>query len=212
MKFKDFLTIISTIKLKHLGGLDTQLKMTPIERLQLDLSKIIAKNPKEAAVLMLMYPNKHQETCFLLTKRANYKGTHSAQISFPGGKKDLKDTSFSETALRETFEEVNVSATEINIIKNLTKTYISPSNFWVYPFIGIMHKTPTFKKNYEVASLIEVTLQQLLDTKNVSSVCIKTSYMNNVEVPCFKFGDHIVWGATAMILNEVKELFLEFIK
>ncbi len=211
MKFKDFLTIISIIKNKSLGGLDTQLKMTPMERRQLDLSKIVAKNPKAAAVLMLIYPNKDLETCFLLTKRANYKGAHSAQISFPGGKKDTSDTSLSETALRETFEEVDVNSAEIKIIRDLTKTYIPPSNFWVYPFIGIMHKTPNFNKNHEVASIIEITLQQLLDSKNVSSINIETSYMNNVEVPCFKFGDHIVWGATAMILNEAKELFSELI-
>ena len=41
------------------------------------------------------------QTCFLLTKRANYKGKHSSQVSFPGGKKEENDNSLEETALRE---------------------------------------------------------------------------------------------------------------
>lgn len=208
MKFKDFLANISTIKDGQLGGLDTQLKMTPLERKQLDYFKIINKNPKESAVLMLFYPNNNDETCFLLTKRASYKGTHSAQISFPGGKVSNEDNSLEKTALRETFEEVNVKNEAITIIKKLTKTYIPPSNFWVYPFIGYIDSTPKFVKNYEVETLIEVKLLDLLDDKKTTSILMETSYMKKVKIPCFKFNDHIVWGATAMILNEVKELLM----
>ena len=77
-------------------------------RLQYNAEKIAASNPKKAAVLALFYPNEHNETCFLLTQRASYKGTHSAQISFPGGKIEEGESS-EDAARREVYEEVNFS-------------------------------------------------------------------------------------------------------
>ena len=207
MEFSTFLA-----KISQKSFLDTtknaanqQLEMVPKERLQFDLSTI--KNPKQAAVLALFYPNSNNETCFLLTLRANYKGTHAAQISFPGGKKELSDKNLKETALRETQEEVGISSKEINIIKQLHKTYIPPSNFWVSPFIGFSKETPKFIKNYEVEKLIDVKIEDLLNPKNRISSAISTSYGKNITVPCFILNQHVVWGATAMILNEIKYLF-----
>jgi 8-oxo-dGTP pyrophosphatase MutT (NUDIX family) len=209
MNFDKFLTKTSNLKTLKLGGITTQLEMTPLERKNFDLKKIIKNNPKESAVLILFYPNKKNETCFLLTKRASYNGTHSAQISFPGGKKDTSDLSLKNTALRETFEEVAVNSNKISHIRPMTKTYIPPSNFWVYPFLSFTKETPIFKKNYEVDQIIEVPLNQLLNAKNLTSKMLETSYMSKVKIPCFDFNNHIVWGATAMILNEVKTLFLD---
>ena len=33
-----------------------------------------------------------------------------------------------------------------------------------------------------------------------------TSYGNNIEVPTFKINEHYVWGATAMMMSELKEV------
>ncbi len=210
MEFQAFLTKISQLNIEKqkplFDGLAAQLKMTPKERLKFDFTKI--KNPKEAAVLALFYPNAANETCFLLTLRANYKGTHAAQISFPGGKKDTADYSLEDTALRETQEEVGIKTKYIKIVTPLHKTYIPPSNFWVFPFIGITQSTPKFIKNYEVEKLLEIPLKELLNDTNLTTKILSTSYMENISVPCFKFNDYIVWGATAMILNEIKELIL----
>lgn len=208
MEFHTFLSKISHLKISNhksnFDGATAQLKMVPKERLNFDFTKI--KNPKEAAVLALFYPNAANETCFLLTLRANYKGTHASQISFPGGKKEGSDKSLQHTALRETQEEVGIESHNIKIITALNKTYIPPSNFWVSPFIGITYNTPQFIKNYEVEKLLEITLNDLLNNSNVTSKTLTTSYMDNISVPCFKFNEHIVWGATSMILNEIKEL------
>ena len=70
--------------------------------------KNIANKPKIAAVLALFYPNQKNNVSLLLTKRANYNGTHSGQISFPGGKVEKSDLNLKATALRETFEEVGI--------------------------------------------------------------------------------------------------------
>ena len=207
MNFNDFKNKISQLKTTELGGLNAQFKLAPKIRLKYDADKITANNPRKAAVLALFYPNLKNETCFLLTQRASYKGIHSAQISFPGGKKDIEDENLEKTALRETFEEVGVTEASIEIIRELTDVYIPPSNFLATPFLGYANQQPNFNLNYEVEQTIEVLLRDLLSETNFTAIKMNTSYMEDVEVPCFKLEDYIVWGATAMMLSEIKELF-----
>jgi 8-oxo-dGTP pyrophosphatase MutT (NUDIX family) len=204
--FNNFKNKIEQLKTTELGGLDAQFKLAPKLRLKYDADKIRANNPRRAAVLALFYSNEYNKTCFLLTQRASYKGAHSAQISFPGGKIDETDENLQKTALRETFEEVGIIESSINVIRELTDVYIPPSNFLATPFIGFVDQKPDFDLNYEVDKTIEVLVSDLLNDTNITSVKMNTSYMSNVEVPCFKLNDYIVWGATAMMLSEIKEL------
>ena len=206
MNFKDFTKKIDALKKEKLGGLNAQFKMAPKLRLKYDQDKIAASKPREAAVLVLFYPNIKNEMCFLLTKRASYNGTHSAQISFPGGKTEKTDTNLQETALRETFEEVGVQPLSVKMIRELTTVYIPPSNFLATPFFGFVDEKPTFILNHEVEKEIEVLVSDLLDDANTSTVVLDTSYMKKTEVPCFKINNHIIWGATGMMLSEIKEL------
>lgn len=204
MNFTQFQQLIPSIKIASLGGLKAQFLMAPKMRKQLTDIKIKANNPKEAAVLALFYPNDINETQLLLTLRASYNGTHSAQVSFPGGKKDKKDKTLQQTALRENFEEIGIEANTVKIFKELTQAYIPPSNFLVSPFMGFIENTPIFKPNVEVEAIIEVNLSDLLNNDNVTIKNMSTSYMDNIDIPCFKLNNYIVWGATAMILSEIK--------
>lgn len=206
MFFNHFLEKVNQLKTIPLGGEKAHFKLAPALRLRYNEDKIKASNPRKAAVLVLFYPDDANNTSFLLTKRAAYKGVHSNQISFPGGKKDVKDTSLEHTALRETFEEVGITQKSIRIIREISDVYIPPSNFLTTPFIGCLESKPIFRPNYEVAQTISVLLSDLLDEKNIGSVNMNTSYMKNVEVPCFNLDDNIVWGATGMILSEIREL------
>ena len=206
MNFKNFTDKIEDFKNVKLGGLDAQFKMAPKLRLQYDKDKIAANNPRKAAVLALFYPNKKNETTLLLTLRPSYRGTHSAQISFPGGKVEKTDQNLKETALRETFEEVGVQTSAIKIIRELTDVYIPPSNFLATPFLGFVDKQPTFILNHEVAKTIEILVSDLLNEHNMTTINLTTSYMKNIDVPCFKIDNHIIWGATGMMLSEIKEL------
>ena len=72
-----------------------------------------------------------------LILRKTYKGVHSAQIGFPGGKLEATDGSLRDTALRETEEEIGVKQNKVVVLKKLTEVYIPPSNFLVQPFIGL---------------------------------------------------------------------------
>ncbi|SNR59302.1 NUDIX domain-containing protein [Lutibacter agarilyticus] len=201
--FKDRISAIDTLPT---GGLDAQFKLAPKIRKQLSEDYIENQQPKKAGVLALFYPNKHNDTCFLLTKRASYNGTHSAQISFPGGKFEANDIDLKNTALRETFEEVGIKKNTISVFKEMTNVYIPPSNFLVTPFLGITYQSPQFRTNHEVEELIQVTLDDFLNKTVISTTILSTSYAKEIKVPCFKLNSYIVWGATAMMLNEIREL------
>lgn len=206
MDFDSFLADIYKLKEKPLGGLESQFKMAPLLRKRFSLDDIASQKPKDSAVLALFYPGIDNMTNILLMLRASYNGVHSSQISFPGGKKDKKDPSLQHTALRETEEEIGIANNDIIIIREMTKTYIPPSNFMVTPFLGLINTKPRFKTNEEVERLIEVNVKELLDENSLTSKNLSTSYMKNVDVPCFKLNDYTVWGATAMMLSEIKDL------
>ena len=206
MNFEVFLNNLDGLTNTQLPGIEAQFKLAPKMRLDYNTRRNTADKPKIAAVLALFYPNQKNKVSLLLTKRANYNGTHSGQISFPGGKVENSDLNLKETALRETFEEVGVLQEEIHVIREITEVYIPPSNFFVTPFIGVLNYKPVFKLNSEVAKIIEIPFSDLLDDNKIASISITNSYMKDTTVPCFNIDGSIIWGATAMILSEIKEL------
>lgn len=208
MQFSEFQKRVAKIPKMELPGEAYHFRMAPMERLkELKQRASQIKDAKEAAVLCLFYPNRENETHFVLILRKTYSGVHSAQVGFPGGKGEEDDASLEATALRETEEEVGVPMQEVSVLKSLTKVYIPPSNFFVYPFLGIMNSVPSFvAQEEEVAAIIEVPLLEFLDDASRITQILSTSYAKNIEVPAFKLQGHLVWGATAMMLNEVREL------
>jgi len=206
MTFDSFLHKIEQIKGATPLGIDAHRLMIPVERIPyLYADDFAARNPRASAVMMLLYP-KGLETHVLLIERATYKGVHSGQVGFPGGKYEQKDVDLVHTALRETQEEVGIVDKDIQIIQPYTKIYIPPSNFYVQPYLGISHKELIFIPDaYEVANIIELPLAVLLQDQLVQNVEMKTSYASWTQVPAFVYKDYTIWGATAMMLSELKE-------
>lgn len=211
MTFSNFKKQIVKIVKLDLPGEASHHKMAPIERLQ-ELT-IIARQKntaKRASVMVLFYPNETGDTYLVLILRKTYKGVHSAQIGFPGGKAEPEDASAKETALRETEEEVGVPQQDIEVLKKLTEIYIPPSNFFVQPFLGICHNTPNFiAQEEEVEAVVEVALSHFLNDNVRITKTLSTSYATDIEVPAYLLNGHVVWGATAMMLSEVRELLQE---
>lgn len=207
MIFTDFLKYIPKIAKENLIGEEAHQKMSPPERLNFIKDKDPAHfNPRKAAVLMLFYP-KNSETHLVLIVRNAYEGVHSSQIGFPGGKVETFDENMQATALRETYEEIGIAPEKIAVVKAFSELYIPPSNFAVLPFLGFSKEELVFKTDpREVFGIIELPLVDFLDEKNFTTHKLETSYMKEIELPVFKFGDKIVWGATGMMLNELKEV------
>jgi 8-oxo-dGTP pyrophosphatase MutT (NUDIX family) len=212
MDFQDFLHFVPNFAQAKLPAVAAHLKMAPLERVEaLKNLDINAKNPRIAAVMMLLYP-KNEITHLVLIVRNAYNGVHSSQIAFPGGKYEIEDENYEQTALRETYEEVGVLPEKITVLKAFTPMYIPPSNFLVYPFLGICKEEIYFYPDpKEVADIIELPLSVFLDDEIVIETKLTTSYATNISVPAFKIENHIVWGATAMILSELKEVLKESI-
>jgi len=208
MRFEEFLKSVSKIKNIPLPAEVSHFKMVPPFRQELlKKQKEAIKKAKHAGVLSLFYPDEDMETKFVLILRKTYKVVHSAQVAFPGGKLEAQDASLRDTALRETFEEVGVPIDTVQIVRSISQVYIPPSNFYVHPFIGFTQTTPQFiKQDDEVEALIEIDLEHFLDEQSLISKKVKTSYSIEVEVPAFKLNDYVVWGATAMMLSEIKDL------
>ncbi|WP_250434336.1 NUDIX hydrolase [Hanstruepera flava] len=213
MNFDQFLYAVSKIENIPLPAETSQFKMSPPFRLKLqEMQKDKIKQAKRAGVMALFYPNFENQTNLVLILRKTYKGVHSAQVGFPGGKLEKQDATIKDAALRETYEEVGVPVHAIEVLKELTQVYIPPSNFFVQPYVGITPNTPKFtKQDDEVEAIIEVAIRDLLDDANVITERVSTSYKVNVDVPAFKLNNHVVWGATAMMLSEIKDLLKEML-
>ncbi len=157
--------------------------------------------------MALFYPGPDGQAHLLFILRNTDNGVHSDQVAFPGGQYERADRDLATTALRETEEEVGVPASGIHLIRPLSQVYIPPSRFEVSPFMGMLPHTPSFRKqDSEVAALIEVPLARILSEDSLVTRRLSTSYAREVTVPAFLLQGHVVWGATAMMLNEVKSL------
>lgn len=211
MLFDEFLKRIPKIKKIPLTGSISHAKMAPLERLStLQAPMVKSANTKVAAVLSLIFPDEKGLAHLILTERQDYPGVHAKQISFPGGKKEPSDVHLFATALRETEEEVGVEASAIKFIRNLSELYIPPSRFLVHPFLGYTNSYPVFRPDpTEVAQLIFLPVGNLLNGHLEKVTKLNTSYTQEIDVPAFLFENNVIWGATAMILAEIKDVLLE---
>ena len=186
-------------------------KLAPLFRLreleELQKPKI---EPRHAAVMAVFYPDPQHQVHFVLILRPTYRGVHSNQVAFPGGRVEEEDRDLAHTALRETEEEVGIPQEDVEVLKEMTPIYIGPSNFWVRPYMGILDYTPEMvPQEDEVESIIEVNLDDFLNDSSRTTQRLNTSYSKSIEVPAFLLSGHVVWGATAMMLNEMKDVLKE---
>jgi 8-oxo-dGTP pyrophosphatase MutT (NUDIX family) len=198
----DFPTSLKTELSKGLPGTEVQWQMASSDRFVRNFPRVPGKDARIAAVLILLYPEKGSVyTVFM--QRPDYDGVHGGQISFPGGKKEPEDEDVVGTAFREANEETGVNTTEIKFIGTTTPLYIPVSKMIVTPVIGWIESKPVF--NYqpeEVEFLIEADLKRLLDP---SIIKIKPFKIRGelIDVKYYDYESHTIWGATAMILNEL---------
>ncbi len=198
----NFIDFLKQELIKKLPGTEVQWEMASSDRMIKNFPRKPGPDARVAAVLILLYPDKGViHTLFM--QRHNYDGVHGGQISFPGGKKEPADKDIIDTALREAEEETGVDRSAISVIGTLTPLFIPVSNMIVTPVIGWTKEKPAFvHQPEEVVYLIEAELKRFLDPGIIK---IKPFEIRGelIDIRYFDYEGHVIWGATAMILNEL---------
>ncbi|MFV0483871.1 MAG: NUDIX hydrolase [Bacteroidales bacterium] len=157
-----------------------------------------------SSTILLIYPYKGESyTCFI--RRTSAMKHHAGQIGLPGGRREFMKESALQAAIRETEEEIGISCKDIEVLGKLSNIYIPVSNYKMEPFVGLLDYTPTFKINAgEIETLYTLPLQKVIDTP-ISQIDM-TYKGEKTKVPGFIHDDFVIWGATAMVINEFIEL------
>jgi 8-oxo-dGTP pyrophosphatase MutT (NUDIX family) len=183
----------------ELPGLKAQLMAAPPFR-EGSFSVADIEGARQASVLWLMYPGVGDGVEGVLILRAKYDGVHSMQVGLPGGERDAVDVDDLGAALRECEEEIGVTVGRGDVVGALSPLYIPPSNFLVRPYVAWLREKPEFTLDEsEVEGLLFLSVEDLCSEEFWSTYKVK-----NIRVPGFVLDGNVVWGATAMMIYELK--------
>ncbi|MBC6365317.1 coenzyme A pyrophosphatase [Algoriphagus sp. AK58] len=194
---------------QSLPGKEAHLKMSPQP---VDMRRFSPKTPenhRKSGVLLLFYPQMGK-SFFPLIKRPVYPGVHSGQVALPGGKFEPGDPDVIFTALREAEEEIGIDAGKVEVLGRLSDLYIPTSNFLVSPVVGFIEESPRFvPEEKEVSRIITTGVQTIFQQEIIKRTHLELGGGVRLETPYFDIDGEIVWGATAMILSELRDLLEE---
>lgn len=183
------------------------MRATPVGPIKPDFTHKIP--PKPGAVLILLY-EAEGVIRIPLTKRQEYLGAHSAQVSLPGGKSEPGEGAVA-TALREAREEIGIDEREVKVIGTLSDFFVIPSNFLVRPVVAYIDHIPALNPDpREVARILNADLAELTRQDAIKNKEILAAGKYRMMAPHFEVEQEVVWGATAMMLNELCHVVKEF--
>jgi 8-oxo-dGTP pyrophosphatase MutT (NUDIX family) len=160
-----------------------------------------------AVVLPVFYKN--SEYWILFIKRTETVKYHKGQISFPGGRRETKDLTLRDTALRELCEEIGVPPDNVELLGELDDSVTVTSNYLISTFVGLIPYPYEFKPDpREIAYIIEIPISALLDESCLREEKGVTEEENNI-VYYFDYQDKVIWGATARILKQFLEIWMQ---
>ncbi len=209
MRFESLPEMLLNRLTRPLPGSEAHLELTSMKRFR-SFPIRPAPDTKKSGVLVLLYPDNHDiKTIFI--QRPDYDGVHGGQVSFPGGKWERHDPDLVHTALRESQEEIGIRATHVRVLGTLTELFIPPSNFLVTPVVGWTDPiTPLLPDPEEVVEILHISVYELIKPSTLQTKRVTAGDWQG-EVPCFFVHDKIIWGATAMILNEMLDVIKPFL-
>ncbi len=159
-----------------------------------------APGHKDAAVLVPLHGPPW--TAVFTERRADLR-RHAGEISFPGGRQDAPDEDLRTTALREAEEEIGLDRAGVELVGALPPVGTFVTGYRIFPFVGIVAAGQTWRpQETEVAAVLEFTLEEL-----TAGHAMKRLIRRGVPVrtPTYTVDGHLVWGATARIVQSLLE-------
>lgn len=176
-----------------------------------DRLQIIDETLTSAAVLipLFFYNNEYN---MLFTRRTDTLRDHKGQISFPGGRCEESDESELETALRESWEEIGLNPDIVEVLGALDDRPTMHTNYLITPYVGVIPwPVELIKDPVEVAELITVPMSVLMadDCLRQEDDPVNDGTSEGFFYYCNK---NIIWGATARILTQFLEVWVNALK
>lgn len=170
---------------------------------------------RRAAVVIALYQNAEGQWTIPLTLRPRSLQHHGGQISLPGGRIEAGEGAY-DAALREFHEELGIPADVLIRCGELSSQFVYASANLVRPFVTVV-KAPTqswIPDPVEVDQVIELPLSVLTDDQNRSSRTRRTPIKKAgqeigslaMKTPAIHFENHYIWGATALILDQLVQI------
>jgi len=159
-----------------------------------------APGSKDAAVLVPLY--REPLTAVFTERRADLR-RHAGEISFPGGRQDHPDEDLRSTALREAEEEIGLDPGGVELVGALPPVGTFVTGYRIFPFVGLIEPGQTWRPQAtEVAEVLEFTLADLVSGHEMQRLIGKGV---PIKTPTYTVDGHLVWGATARIVQELLE-------
>ena len=159
-------------------------------------------NPVPAAVLVPLFLAA-EEPHAVFTRRSTDLRRHAGEISFPGGRRDPEDAGLRDTALREAEEEIGLPRAEVRLLGELPPTSTFVTNYLIHPFVGLIPAGLAWRvSEREVDSVLELPLHALRKSRTRTRMERRGI---SFETDAYIVDDHLIWGATARILEHLLE-------
>jgi 8-oxo-dGTP pyrophosphatase MutT (NUDIX family) len=144
-----------------------------------------------------------QEPCVVLTRRRADLRRHAGEISFPGGRRDPGDADLRDTALREAEEEIGLRRESVSLLWELPPTSTFATNYVIHPFVGLIPAGLAWQASpSEVEEVLELSLPALRSGRTRTRL---TRRGISFQTDAYVVGEHLIWGATARILENLLE-------
>jgi 8-oxo-dGTP pyrophosphatase MutT (NUDIX family) len=174
-------------------------------RLPAAVRRAMSGPSRDAASLVLLYPDAEGEANIVLMVRPGGDHVHAGQVALPGGKREADDTFPEGTALREAGEEVglDVAAAGVRTLGALDTIDVRVSGFMMVPVLAVAEREPRFVADpLEVAAVLTVPVRHFLPTAPVEIVEEERDGWR-LRYGAYPVAGYRVWGATGRALGQL---------
>lgn len=162
---------------------------------------------KVAAVAAVAYQTRNGVELLFIQRAEDPRDPWSGHMAFPGGRVEARDADSLKAAVRETREEVGLDLDNGGVLLGRLSDVAAvgrgrPLSLVVEPYVFSVDVLPDLDPNHEVEEVVWVPLDFLLDRGNRSTIRWRHGEIS-VNLPCYRYGDHVIWGLTFGMVDEL---------